>query len=125
MFCNSCWALAAASVLSDRIKIARKAKWPDIIISAQVLLSCGEGEGCDGGNSISAFKWMQTNEITDETCAPYRARGHTNGSKCGILSKCMRCRVGEPCDEPEEYKVYGTQEYGRIKGEAAMMQEIY
>jgi len=32
-YCGSCWAHAATSVLSDRIKIAREAAWPDINIS--------------------------------------------------------------------------------------------
>lgn len=32
-YCGSCWAQAATSVLSDRIKIARKNIWPDINIS--------------------------------------------------------------------------------------------
>ena len=32
-YCGSCWAQAATSSLSDRIKIARKAAWPDVNIS--------------------------------------------------------------------------------------------
>merc|ERR1711923_35476 len=40
-YCGSCWAQAATSSLSDRIKIARKAAWPDINIAPQVLISCG------------------------------------------------------------------------------------
>jgi cathepsin X len=32
-YCGSCWAQAATSSLSDRIKIARKGAWPDINIS--------------------------------------------------------------------------------------------
>ena len=35
-YCGSCWAQAATSSLSDRIKIARSAAWPDINIAPQV-----------------------------------------------------------------------------------------
>jgi cathepsin X len=40
IYCGSSWAFSSASALSDRIKIARKAQWPDVIISPQVLISC-------------------------------------------------------------------------------------
>ncbi len=39
-YCGSCWAQAASSSMSDRIKIMRKAAWPDINIAPQVLISC-------------------------------------------------------------------------------------
>ena len=32
-YCGSCWAHAATSALSDRIKVAREGAWPDINIS--------------------------------------------------------------------------------------------
>ena len=35
---GSCWAHAAVSSLADRHKILRKAKWPDIQYSVQVLV---------------------------------------------------------------------------------------
>lgn len=40
IYCGSCWAFSATSALSDRIKIRRKAQWPDINLSPQVLISC-------------------------------------------------------------------------------------
>jgi len=68
---------------------------------------------------------MSTNEITDETCAIYRARGHDNGHGCSAMAVCENCMPGEPCFVPDEYLVYGTEEYGKVSGEEAMMQEIY
>jgi len=55
-YCGSCWAHAATSALSDRIKIARNAQFPDINISPQVVISCSmEDDGCHGGYALSAF----------------------------------------------------------------------
>jgi cathepsin X len=42
--------------MSDRIKIKRKAQWPDVIIAPQILLSCDlDDGGCHGGDSSIAF----------------------------------------------------------------------
>jgi len=81
-YCGSCWAHAATSAFSDRIKIARKAAWPDINVAPQVLISCSGDDGCHGGEAFNAFEWMAKNEISDETCSIYRARGHDNGEAC-------------------------------------------
>ena len=70
--CGSCWAHAATSVLSDRIKIARNAAWPDINLSPQVLISCQKDAfGCHGGSPLTAFRWIHEHEITDRTCSIY------------------------------------------------------
>ena len=130
-YCGSCWAQAAASSLSDRIKIARKAAWPDINIAEQVLISCesfGSGtdidNGCHGGYAMNAYKWMSENEITDETCSIYRARGRDNGQVCSSMNICRNCNPGEACFIPDEYMVYGVDEFGPCIGEEAMKQEL-
>ena len=38
--CGSCWAMGTTSALSDRIKMMRKASFPDINLSPQVLINC-------------------------------------------------------------------------------------
>lgn len=71
-YCGSCWAHAGTSALSDRIKVARNAAWPDINISPQVLISCEQtDDGCHGGNAYNGYKWIHENYITDETCSIY------------------------------------------------------
>ena len=125
-YCGSCWAHAATSAISDRIKIARKAAWPDINISPQVIISCETKDlGCHGGEAYNAFEWMADNEVTDETCSIYRARGLDNGQVCSAMNVCRNCSPGEACVVPDQYLVYGVEEFGHVSGEEEMMQEIY
>ncbi len=97
------------------------------MLAPQVLLSCSmENEGCHGGSSLIAYKWISENYITDETCTPYRARGHDNGAKCSNTIKCKDCPGnGDDCFVPDTYRIYEVDEYGPVKGEHDMMQEIY
>ncbi len=95
---GSCWAFASTSALSDRIKIARKAQWPDITLSPQVLISCETpDEGCDGGEAKNAYAWIHENNSTDETCSPYQAYGHDNGVGCSVMLKCKNCIPNKGC----------------------------
>jgi len=68
---------------------------------------------------------MHKNEVTDETCSIYRARGHDNGLECSPIVMCKDCKPHEPCFVPDEYFVYKVDQFGPVKGEADMMQEIY
>jgi cathepsin X len=125
-YCGSCWAHASTSALSDRIKIARKGAWPDINISPQVLISCEmKDNGCHGGEPVYAYEWMSNNEVTDETCSIYQARGHDNGIECSPITKCRNCDPHKPCFVPDQYPVYKVAEYAHFSGEKEMMQEIY
>lgn len=71
--CNSGWAMAATTVIDSRIKIMRKAEWPDIQIAPQVLIDCdGDDYGCYGvssmdiqGDPYTAYSWISRNKITD------------------------------------------------------------
>jgi len=125
-YCGSCWAHATTSALSDRIKIARKGAWPDVNIAPQVLVSCNEGnDGCHGGDPRSANAWMADNDISDETCAIYRAMGHDNGLKCGELSLCENCIRDKGCVKIPKYFKFRVDEYDGVSGEENMMAEIY
>lgn len=125
-YCGSCWAHAVTSALSDRIKIARNATWPDINIAPQPLISCGEGtDGCHGGWSLLGWKWINENSITDETCSIYRARGHDNGANCSDEIICQDCAPSEGCWAVDEYESFTVSEYGYAEGEEDIIQEVY
>jgi|Transcript_12209 cathepsin X len=82
-------------------------------------------DGCHGGYHLNAYQWMNENEITDETCSGYRARGHDNGLSCSAMTKCRNCNPGEACFVPDQYRVFKVDEFGPVSGEEEMMQEIY
>lgn len=124
-YCGSCWAHAAASALSDRIKIARKAAFPDVNLAPQVLASCGPGNGCRGGSHLAAYDYIYQYGISEETCSPYQSRGHTNGLKCSEGIYCQTCNADGECYVPDEWDVYYVQDYGALSGEQDMMSEIY
>lgn len=110
IYCGSCWAFATTSSLSDRIKIKRKAQWPDINLSPQVLISCNyKSNGCDGGDTKDAYEWIFNNNITDETCSPYQAYGHDNGVGCTAEIKCKNCMPRQGCWAQERAKIYGVE----------------
>jgi len=56
VYCGSCWAHGSISSLADRIKIMRKAAWPDINLSIQFLLNCQMGGSCNGGDHLATYK---------------------------------------------------------------------
>lgn len=125
-YCGSCWAFASTSALSDRIKIMRAAEWPEIILAPQVLISCEDPDlGCHGGDARTAYEWISKNNITDETCSPYQAKGHDNGIGCSSEIKCKNCRHSDgKCWAQERAKIYSVGDYGDVKGEEAMMNEL-
>ena len=124
-YCGACWAFASTSALSDRIKILRKAAWPDVNLAPQVLISCETTDyGCNGGDPNNAYAYIYQNGITDETCSVYRARGYTNGQNCTSEIICMTCQPDGECGVPSSYLSYGITEYGIISGEEQMMNEL-
>jgi cathepsin X len=112
--------------LSDRIKIIRKAAWPDVNLAPQVLISCNNvAQGCNGGDPRQAYEWIHQNNITDETCSPYQAYGHTNGLGCSAEIKCKNCAPYKGCEAQSRAKIFSVGEYAALSGELNMMNELY
>nr|CAE47502.1 cathepsin B-like proteinase [Diabrotica virgifera virgifera] len=96
--CGSCWAVAAASAMSDRRCIASQGKLK-VPVSAENLLSCCDscGYGCEGGYPTMAWSyWIDTGITTGglygskQGCQPYSLQPcehHTEGNKvqCSTL----------------------------------------
>lgn len=123
-YCGACWSFAVTHSLSDRLKIARKGAYPDILISPQVLLSCNkENAGCYGGDQLSGFRFIADEGITDESCSPYQARGFTNGLDCSEQIWCQTCDHGN-CQTPKTYYKWYVTEYGLAIGEEEMLREL-
>ena len=96
-YCGSCWAFGTLSSLNDRIKIANKAAWPETILAPQVLINCGGGGSCDGGDVGGVFDYMESKGLPDETCQNYEATN--DGNKCSPLGVCETC---SPSGDPEK-----------------------
>ena len=133
--CGSSWVHATAAALDDRIKIARRAKAPDVQLSRQALLNCVPGPraspppGCSGGDAWMVHEYLEHSVVPDETCQPYTAR---NGV-CEPMGQCRSCppwaagAITSPAClslAAPSYVGYGVAEYGSVRGEVAMMKEI-
>lgn len=144
---------AAASVLGDRIKIARglqAAAVPrnrtqsgsyslhtDIALSVQFLLNCGTNHSlsCHGGSTSRAFEFVNSVGYWPyETCQPYIACStdsqegfcpHVDTS-CTPLNTCKTCMPGAGCVAVESFPNATVSEYGVYSHDIhAIMSEIY
>ncbi|KAF4661617.1 hypothetical protein FOZ61_003065 [Perkinsus olseni] len=124
--CAACWAFALAHTLSDRIRIQRKAAFPEVNLAAQPLLTCAyqAGNGCRGGRVLDAVRYIKDHGITDETCSPYLGRGRDSGEVCRGTTLCVNCDADGSCGIPKTYSTYYIDQYGLLKGEANIQSEV-
>eukprot|EP00462_Mataza_sp_D1_P024172 CAMPEP_0175144220 /NCGR_PEP_ID=MMETSP0087-20121206/13988_1 /TAXON_ID=136419 /ORGANISM="Unknown Unknown, Strain D1" /LENGTH=580 /DNA_ID=CAMNT_0016428619 /DNA_START=8 /DNA_END=1750 /DNA_ORIENTATION=- len=123
-YCGSCWAHGTTSSLSDRIKFMRRASFPDIQLSPQVLVNCvtaNQTHGCQGGDPTAAFSWIFDNGITDDTCQNYQAKN----LDCTAIHTCQNCSPGGGCKAVANPKKWHITEHGQVAGEVNMMKELY
>ena len=107
-YCGSCWLHAGIATLNDRLKIARRAKWPEVNLARQVLLNCGakEAGSCSGGSDYGVYVFAHRYGIPDDSCQPYSAQEYT----CNAYRNCMNC---DPAFGDEPQQCYAVQRYGR------------
>lgn len=69
--CGSCWAFGAVESLEDRLCIQSQGK-TNVSLSEQLLVSCdNDNSGCDGGDPLSAWQFLQSSGTVTEACYPY------------------------------------------------------
>lgn len=118
-YCGSCWLHAGISVLNDRLKIARKAQFPEINLARQVVLNCGNSTAgsCHGGSDYGVYVFASKFGIPDDTCQLYSAQEHG----CTAFRNCMNCdppTLESPhgvCYAVQSYDRYFVREYGKLK----------
>ena len=118
-YCGSCWLHAGISTLNDRLKIVRKAQFPEINLARQVVLNCGNSTAgsCNGGSDYGVYVFAHKYGIPDDTCQLYSAQEHT----CSAFRNCMNCDPPTPdaphgvCYPVQSYDRYFVREFGRMK----------
>jgi cathepsin B len=137
--CGSCWAVAAAEAISDRICISTD----EIVdISALDLMSCCRacGQGCEGGYPPQAWQyWARTGLVTgglyqSKGCEPYPlppCEHHINSTHYPACSqstaptpKCASsCQSGYNVPYGQD-KHFGAKAYGVSSSVEAIQKEI-
>lgn len=140
VYCGSCWAHGSISSLADRIKIRRKAAWPDINLSIQFLLNCQMGGSCNGGDHLATYKAIhEYGSIPYEDCMIYQAcssdsseqecKNNKQMFECTATNICKTCDTftnrGGTCSQIMHYPNATIASYGAVKGSSDMMTEIY
>jgi len=126
VYCGSCWAHASYVAMADRIKIARKAAWPDVHLAIQYVQNCGTevAGSCQGGSASGAFQFATDVGIPYDTCLQYTA----TDEECTPFNTCRTCK-GPPghgtCSSVKNFTRFFVNEYYNIASETSMKAEIF
>ena len=150
--CGSCWAVAAASNMSDRVCIHSQGKDQRRVSFADVMECCslGDSHGCEGGSEDAAFMfWVERGYVTGDTyendpdwCKnyPFPPCAHHLGNPPypDGLKLCNppgyhfypTPACNNKCDSDSDVNNYWKniikgKSYVLLKGEKMMMNEIY
>mmetsp|Transcript_91247 Transcript_91247/g.258406 ORF Transcript_91247/g.258406 Transcript_91247/m.258406 type:complete len:630 (-) Transcript_91247:68-1957(-) len=146
--CGSCWAVAAAGVMSDRFCIAvlranrthsaNEGADEELVLSPQYLLDCSTTDGgCGGGRLDDAWEFLQAKGIPSESCDPYAFCPKPSDPQCGLKEKAAvqavqlssekphgcpsQCAKGAPSQPIHASHVYAVSSPGDVQ---AMQREI-
>eukprot|EP00388_Colpodella_angusta_P001370 GDKJ01004390.1.p1 GENE.GDKJ01004390.1~~GDKJ01004390.1.p1 ORF type:complete len:401 (-),score=98.82 GDKJ01004390.1:104-1306(-) len=98
--CGSCWAMAGAAVFNDRLCIASKGAFKNLL-STNLILACSMRNGCNGGQMVTPFTYIQREgivtggehtepEFDGQTCQPYEFHrcAHHMPDSFNVLPAC-------------------------------------
>ncbi|EYB95975.1 hypothetical protein Y032_0154g2968 [Ancylostoma ceylanicum] len=143
--CGSCWAVASAETMSDRVCIASNGR-KKVTLSAEDLLSCCwectffHAFACVGGWTMSAWRHFVRKGVCtggaygeQKACMPYEfppCGHHTNQTYYGecngfkVPQKCMyKCQDGYPVNYNDD-KTYGKKAYAIPQSVSAIQRDI-
>ena len=130
-YCGACWAHGPTSALADRVNIMRNASFPQLDLSPQVIINCGAGGSCDGGDPSGVYQFGYEKGIPDDTCQQYVAENPEKFS-CSDIQRCMTCTPPAPaageagtCSAVKNYTHYYVSSYGGVSGAQGMKEQIY
>ena len=123
--CDSSWAVLVASTLSDRLKILRSGKSPDIQLSSQYLLSCVDNsKACLGGGIVEAFEFILKNSISDDSNYPYSGKNMDYSLTCNQLHHDSHCGNDGACKDSKFILMYDISLYEKVIGVEQMVQAL-
>ncbi|KRY08141.1 Cathepsin B-like cysteine proteinase 3 [Trichinella patagoniensis] len=123
--CGSCWAVSAASVMTDRHCIASKGQETPYISDEQIL-SCASSYGCSGGMIPSPFHYWKKMGIA--TGGPYGDKSCCQPYSIAPCSKCPYTASTPSCkyDCQADYDIPITSEHYHVSSnQYEIMNEIY
>lgn len=104
--CGSCWAFATVGMVSDRCCLQKEDKgW----LAPGELVNCDKAtgnQGCHGGMTAWALKYVEKFGLVDENCYPYQAAD----TPCP-----MQCKNGKKWDEAHVCKPKAIVDCGEFE----------
>jgi hypothetical protein len=72
--CGSCWAFAATAGLESYTLMTQNKPNTELNLAEQILLSCYDSDGCEGGSPSGASDYIKSTGLPLESCFPYTAK---------------------------------------------------
>ena len=137
IYCGSCWAQGTTSALADRFNILRGNRFPQVDLSAQVIVNCKAGGSCSGGFPTLVYEWAALNGIPHTSCEQYEAHDvESPYDVCAPFYVCRDCVGPAPLQNEtgfqncfaindKEYTHYYASSIREVRGADQMKAEIY